>query len=127
MNHPELMGVSKRMLVVDDEPDICGCLQDFFSARGFTVTCAFSGEEALERLAETPVDVMLLDIVLPGIHGIEVLKRARELYPALKVVMVTALDQATRRIEAQRYGAIAYVRKPFDFSEATWEPVLASA
>jgi len=124
--HPHLTGVSKRMLVVDDEPDICECLQDFFSTRGFTVTCAYSGEDAMERLAEEPADVMLLDIILPGIHGLEVLKRARELYPALKVVMVTALDQATRQIEAQRYGACGYVRKPFDFSEATWAPVLVS-
>lgn len=113
-----------RMLIVDDEPDICDCLRDFFSARGFAVTCAFSGEEAIEQITAAPVDVVLLDILLPGIHGIEVLKRAKELCPEAKVVMVTALDQDERRIEAQRYGAAGYVPKPFDFSEATWAPVL---
>ena len=116
----------QRMLIVDDEPDICDCLQQFFSAKGFSVTSAFSGEEAIERIAEAPVDVVLLDIILPGIHGIEVLKRAKELCPQAKVVMVTALDQDEPRVEAQRYGAAGYVPKPFDFSEATWAPVLAS-
>ena len=117
----------QRMLIVDDEPDICDCLQHFFSTRGFTVTCAFSGEEAIERLAEGPVDVVLLDIVLPGIHGIEVLRRVKDLCPEVKVVMVSGLAQEERRIEAQHYGASGYVPKPFDFSELTWAPVLASS
>ena len=117
----------RQMLIVDDEPDICDCLQHFFSSRGFAVACAFSGEEAMTRLAEAPVDVILLDIVLPGIHGIEVLRRVKELCPEVRVVMVTALDQAEQRVEAQRYGASGYVPKPFDFSELTWAPVLASA
>lgn len=116
----------QRMLIVDDEPDICDCLQQFFSTRGFTVACAFSGEEAIERIAEHPVDVVLLDIVLPGIHGIEVLRRVKDLCPEVKVVMVSGLTQDERRIEAQRYGAAGYVPKPFDFSEVTWAPVLAA-
>lgn len=114
-----------RMLIVDDEPDICDCLGHFFATRGFAVACAFSGEEAIERLAEGPVDVVLLDIVLPGIHGIEVLRRVKDLCPEVKVVMVTGLDQEERRVEAQRYGACGYVPKPFDFSEMTWAPVLS--
>ncbi|MBI3087934.1 MAG: response regulator [Candidatus Omnitrophica bacterium] len=116
-----------RMLIVDDEPDICECLKDFFSARGFAVSTVFSGEEALEHVVQRPLDVVLLDIMLPGISGLEVLKRVKSLSPQTKVVMVSGLSQRELRVEAKAYGASAYVPKPFDFSEATWEPVLGHA
>lgn len=115
-----------RMLIVDDERDICDCLQQFFSSRGFSVATAFSGEEALMRITQGGADIVLLDVLLPGLSGMEVLKRLKELHPRVKVVMVTALDQSDLRAEAYRYGAAAYVTKPFDFSEATWSVVLAS-
>ncbi len=115
----------KRMLIVEDERDMCDCLQAFFSTRGFSVTTAFSGEEALEQLKEEVADVILLDILLPGLSGIEVLKRAKELNPRSRVVMVTAHDQADLRNQAHRYGAADYITKPFDFSYTTWCSVLA--
>jgi len=116
----------KRMLIIDDEPDICDCLEQFFRSRGFTVISVFSGEEALDRLSEAPADVVLLDIILPGIHGLEVLKRIKELYPQAKVIVVTAYDHPELRVEAQTHGACGFVTKPFDFSEATWAPVFSS-
>ena len=115
----------RRMLIVDDERDICDCLQHFFSARGFSVATAFSGEEALMRISQGGTDVVLLDILLPGLSGMEVLRRLKELNPRIQVVMVTGLDQTQLRAEAYRYGAAAYVTKPFDFSDATWSTVLA--
>jgi len=111
------------MLIVDDEPDICDCLGHFFQAKGFAVSCAFTGEDAIEWLMQQPADILLLDIRLPGVWGIEVLKQAKQLYPDIKVVMVTALDADERRIEARAYGACGYVTKPFDFSDRTWAPV----
>ena len=114
----------RRMLIVDDERDICDCLEQFFRQRGFSVSCAFSGEEALERLKHDPVDVLLLDVLLPGLSGIEVLKRARALDSATRVIIVTALDYIELRDQAHRYGAAAYITKPFDFSEATWSLIL---
>jgi DNA-binding response OmpR family regulator len=116
----------QRMLIVEDERDICECLAEFFAAKGFTVTSAFSGEEALEHLEAQPVDVILLDILLPGISGLEVLRRAKATYPHAKVVMVTSLDQLDLRQEAHRCGAAAYVTKPFDFSPTTWSVVFSS-
>ena len=113
------------MLIVEDERDICDCLQQFFSARGFSVASAFSGEEALERLEKDDADVVLLDILLPGLSGIEVLRRAKELHPRARIIMVTALDQEDLRNQAHRYGAAAYVTKPFDFSSETWSAVFA--
>lgn len=116
-----------RMLIVEDEHDICQCLVDFFSTRGFSVISAFSGEEALERLQHEKTDVILLDILLPGLSGIEVLKRARALRPQAKIVMVTSVDQEDIREQAFHYGASGYVTKPFDFSTATWRTVFHGA
>ena len=116
----------RRMLIVEDEQDISDCLQTFFSSRGFAVNSAFSGEEAIAHLKEHPADVVLLDILLPGLSGIEVLKRVKEFLPHAKIIMVTGLDQTDLRNQAYRYGAAAYITKPFDFSNTTWAPVLTS-
>ena len=115
----------RRMLIVDDEQDICDCLEQFFKAQGFAVASAFSGEEALERLEADAADVILLDILLPGLSGIEILRRAKELHPQARIVMVTAVNEAQLRDQAYKYGAVAYVTKPFDFSPLTWSAVLA--
>ena len=115
----------RRMLIVEDEQDLCDCLQTYFSSRGFSVTSAFSGEEAVEQLNTAPADVILLDILLPGISGLEVLRYAKKRYPGARIVMVTAQDRLELRAEARLYGACAYITKPFDFSETTWSPVFA--
>lgn len=120
-----MISTIRRMLIVDDEPTICECLKDFFTVRGFSVTSAFSGEEALERLSDEAADVILLDILLPGLSGIEVLKHVKALNPQVRVVIVTGLDQDDLRTQACRYGAAAYITKPFDFSDETWSSVLA--
>jgi DNA-binding response OmpR family regulator len=112
------------MLIVDDERDICDLLAEFFEAKGFAVTRAFSGEEALEKLSGGEVDVLLLDILLPGLSGIEVLRYARELHPGARVIMVSALDQPDLRTQAQRYGAVAYITKPFSFTDPAWSAAL---
>lgn len=117
----------RRMLIVDDERDICDCLGEYFSSQGFSVISAFSGEEALQQLSELKADVLLLDINLPGLCGIEVLRRAKELCPDMRVVMVTGLDYKELREQAKRYGAAAYVTKPFNFSDLTWSSVLGLA
>lgn len=118
------MANARRMLIVDDERGICNVLTRYFSARGFTVQTAFSGEEALQRLAEGAPDFLLLDILLPGISGIEVLKQAKARYPRLRVVMITAFDQVELWSEARLYGAVGYVTKPFDFDDPTWSSPL---
>ena len=116
--------IARRMLVVDDEPDICSILGAYFTGRGFTVVSAFSGEEALDCLAQNPPDVILLDILLPGISGIEVLKQAKRRYPAVSIMMVTALDEDDLRFQADHFGAAGYITKPFDFSDTMWSRVL---
>ena len=110
----------RRMLIVEDEVDINDCLQQFFISKGFSVAAAYSGEEAVEKLYEETPEVVLLDIVLPGLSGIEVLKKIREIQPKTAVIMVTALNQDEIREQASRFGAVGYVTKPFDFSDETW-------
>ena len=114
----------QQMLIVEDERDIADCLEQFFSAKGFTVASAFSAEEALEGLKTRAPDVILLDILLPGLSGLELLKRAKVLHPTARIIMVTALDQDELRREAYFLGAAAYVTKPFDFSDHTWSAAL---
>lgn len=114
----------RRMLVVDDERTVCECLRDFFTAHGFTVATAFSGEEALAKLAEQPYDVLLLDVLLPGIHGLEVLRKVRQQRADIKAVMMTALDEDDLRAQARQLGAAGFITKPFNLSDDAWAVVL---
>ena len=114
----------RQMLIVEDEPDLRECLKDFFGAKGFAVTGVSSGDEAVEWLAQHAPDALLLDVNVPGLSGLEVLKTARRLYPDAKIVMVSGVERAETKGLARQYGAIAYITKPFDFSDATWGPIL---
>ena len=116
----------RRMLIVEDEKDIADCLQQFFAGEGFAVASVFSGEEALARIAEGEAEIVLLDILLPGLSGIEVLKRVKAANPRIRVIMVTALDRDDLRLQAHRYGACGFVTKPFNFSKDTWKAVYHS-
>ncbi len=116
----------RQLLVVDDDRDVCECLEQFFSTRGFVVTSAFSGEQALDRVATASPEVVIVDILLPGISGIEVLRRVKARCPSAKVIMITGLPYLELRGQACAYGACGYVTKPFDFSEETWAPVLTA-
>ena len=114
-----------RMLIVEDEPDLRECLQDFFTAKGFLVACATGGDEAMDWLQQHVPDVLLLDVNMPGHSGIEVLRFAKQLYPEAKAVMVTGVERRETEELARQYGAIGYIMKPFDFSDATWGHILA--
>ena len=109
-----------RVLVVDDEPKIQAFLKEALSRKGIAVAAVATGEEAIEHLANEPPDVVLLDLRLPGMTGIDVLKRVSELCPEAKVVMLTGLDSSEAEAEAKAYGAFGYVTKPFDFTDAIW-------
>lgn len=117
----------RRVLIVDDEQAVGRVLERFFTSRGLAVALAFSGEQALARLQEEAFDVVLIDILLPGIHGIEVLKQAKRRFPNAKVAMVTGLEDEGLRAKARVHGADAYVTKPFDFSDPVWAMLAGSA
>ena len=106
-----------RILVVDDEPAIRRALRAPLLELGFQVTEASRGEEALQTLRGAACDVVLLDINMPGIGGIETLRRIRAFAPRLPVLMLTVRDEEEEKVEALDLGADDYVTKPFSTRE----------
>jgi len=102
----------KKMLIVDDEVEICEFLKSFFEDRDFKVATGHSGEEAIEKVAAFQPDIVLLDIQMPGMDGLRALKKIKEDHPKLKVIMVTAVETEDKIEEAMRYGADNYITKP---------------
>lgn len=103
-----------KILIVDDEYTVVDALREYLCLRGYEVLGAGRGEEALAILPEARPELMLLDIRLPGISGMEVLRKVRALEPSLKVIMITALDDANLRKEALALGAVGFAFKPLD-------------
>ncbi len=106
-----------RILVVDDEPAIRRALRPPLMELGFHVAEASRGEEALQALRAAPYDAVLLDINMPGIGGIETLKRIRAFAPRLPVLMLTVRDEEEDKVEALDLGADDYITKPFSTRE----------
>ena len=105
----------RKVLVVDDEPQAVELLEEFLTAKGYAVVGASGGEEALGRLKEERPHLMLLDIRMPVMDGLEVLRRAREIDREVGIVMVTAVNEESIGREALRMGAYDYITKPLDF------------
>ena len=102
-----------KILIVDDESMTCFLLREYFEER-YHVETAFNGHEALRQVKEFQPDCILLDIRMPGMDGIMVLKEARPSHPELKVIMMTAIGCADVARECLRLGAFAYTMKPID-------------
>lgn len=113
------MSEKHRILVVDDTPHNVKLLADVFAARGFPVSTATSGFEALERIREDAPALVLLDVVMPGMDGYEVCRKIRERPETqlLPVVMVSALDPEDERIKAIEAGANDFIPKPIKTAE----------
>ena len=102
----------KRLLIVDDEVEICDFLKSFFEERKFEVRTASTGEEAIEQVDKLKPQIVLLDIHMPGMDGMNVLKQIKEKHAGIKVIMVTALETRDKIEEAMRLGADNYITKP---------------
>jgi heterodisulfide reductase subunit A len=103
-----------RILVVDDELIVRESLRDTLSEEGFQVEAADSGPRAVEMLAAESFHLMLTDIKMPGMDGVELLKAARAAHPDLSVLMMTAYATVETAVEAMKIGALDYLVKPFD-------------
>ena len=101
-----------RILVVDDEPDAVELLQEFLTAKGYDVIIACDGEEALRQVKEHRPHLILLDVRMPKLNGMEVLKRVREIDHEVGVIMVTAVNEEETGREALKMGAFDYITKP---------------
>jgi len=107
---------NSRILVVDDEPQLRRALRSTLSALGFIVDDAETGEAALEKLREERFDLVLLDINMPGLSGIETCRAVRA-RSDISILMLTVRDRAEDKIQALDAGADGYVTKPFDVNE----------
>ncbi len=106
-----------RLLVVDDEENVVEILQDLFSERPYDVDSVNTGEEALERLENGSYDLLLTDINLPGVNGLQVVAAAKEADPEMVVIVITGFASTGTAIDALRHGAYDYITKPFDLWE----------
>jgi DNA-binding response OmpR family regulator len=104
--------VPGRIFVVDDDPTVADVVGRYLVRDGHTVECMHDGSEALRLIAEQPPDLVVLDLMLPGMGGMEVCRRLRERWP-IPVVMLTARDDENDRLAGFEIGADDYVTKPF--------------
>lgn len=105
---------SQRILIIDDEAAIRESLETLLTLEGFAIETAENGEQGLERIAEQPFDLVLLDLALPGRNGIEILGTIRERHATLPVIMITAYGTVDNVVDAMRGGAQNFVQKPWD-------------
>lgn len=101
-----------KLLIVDDEVEICEFLKSFFEERNYEAKIASSGQAALIAVEQFKPHVVLLDIKMPGMDGIQVLGTIKKKYPRTKVIMVTALETRDKIEECLRFGADNYITKP---------------
>src|SRR5918996_2588691 len=104
----------KTVLIVDDDEGMRETLTAILK-REYRVLRAATGEAALQMMEKEDVDLMMLDVQLPGISGFEVLKIAKENYPYVEVIVISAIKELDAAIEAMRHGAYHYISKDFDF------------
>jgi len=106
-----------RILIVDDEPTILNLLNKILTGQGYDTTPASNGEKALELLQTEVFDLMISDINMTPINGLELLSKASESYPAMSVIMLTAYGTVGTAVEAMKQGAFDYITKPFKLDE----------
>lgn len=129
---PEKERKGFRILVVDDELIVRDSLKEWLEEEGFAVDMAASGQQALVQLAGQSYQLMLLDLKMPGMDGVEVLKKTREEFPNLAVIMMTAYATVETAVEAMKIGARDYLIKPFDpealipMAERLFQEIVAS-
>lgn len=109
-----MTATEQNILVIDDEPSLCTLLIEELGDRGYLCTTAPDGNSAIAILAVQDFDVVLLDIRLPGISGIEILRRIQRDYPTIAVIMMTAVTDVNIAVSTMKSGASDYIVKPFD-------------
>ena len=107
------METKAKILVVDDEENVCRNVQKILSKEDYDVSYALSADEALEQMAKESYSILISDIVMPGMNGLEFLKLVKNQWPLTKVIMFTAYASTDTVVKAIRLGAIDYIPKPF--------------
>ncbi len=108
-------GVAYRILVIEDDPGVRTLLERGLAYEGYLVETAGDGEGGLSAARDRPADLVVLDVMLPGLSGLEVLGRLRQVNDDLPVILLTARDRPEHQVEGLEAGADDYVTKPFSF------------
>lgn len=111
----------KKILIVDDQMGIRILLSEVFRKEGYETFLAANGKEALEILQSDKPDLVLLDMKIPGMDGLEILRRIRQVNTTIKVIMMTAYGELDMIQEALALGALRHFTKPFDIDEIRFE------
>jgi DNA-binding NtrC family response regulator len=109
--------MSTRILIVDDEEIVIRSCQRILAGGDYAVDSADTGRKALKKVADSEYDIVVLDIMMPGMDGLEVLQQIKERHPGIEVIMVTGLSQVKTAVQAMKLGAFDYLSKPFDPDE----------
>jgi DNA-binding response OmpR family regulator len=107
------MEAKTKILVVDDEVKICRNVEKILTRDDYDVSCASSADEALEKMAKESYSLLISDIIMPGMNGLEFLKLVKNQWPLTKVIMFTAYASTDTAVKAMRLGAVDYIPKPF--------------
>jgi len=102
-----------KVMVVDDDPIIVDAVKTLLQTEGHEAIGVYSGEECLNNLKKEEIDLILLDIRMPGMDGIETLKNIKGIKPEVYVIMLTAFATVDTAVDAMKEGAFDYIRKPF--------------
>jgi len=106
-----------KILIIDDEIDICEMLKSFFEARGYTVIYAITGQGGIDAFEVESPQVIMLDLCLKDMWGLEVLKKVRNTDKACIVIIITASASESDRLKAMELGADYYIDKPFSIAK----------
>jgi len=107
----------KRILVVEDDAEMRSLLKDFFEEDGFEIDSVSNGSEAFRRIAREPFDLIITDIRMPGLTGLDILPGIKKLQPEVSIIVVTAFGSEEIRRKALERGATAYLEKPILFNK----------
>ena len=106
-----------RILIVDDDVQICETLSEILLDEGFEVEYVLSGEEALQKVDSESYDVVITDLLMPKVDGMEILTHVKRVKPKTQVIMITAFATIENAVEAMKRGASDYIAKPFKINE----------
>lgn len=114
-----MIRIPTRVLLVDDEKDFVEMLSLRLQEAGEKVSAAYSGKECLETLEAAQIDVVVLDIKMPGMDGIETMREIKKRFPLVEVILLTGHGSTETAVEGMKLGAFDYLMKPADFDDLT--------
>ncbi len=112
-----MIKIPTKVLLVDDEKDFIEMLSLRLKEVGEKITVAYSGQEGLDALKKADIDVVILDIKMPGMDGIETLSEIKKKYPLVEVIMLTGHGSTETAVQGMKLGAFDYLMKPADFND----------